>query len=129
MREQHTQCCKCFIYPAQGSYNYIAFEESTAEKGLIYVQKAEREYLHTIYSKPKNLYELVPRSITLDNFTFELTEQETFAYGATDLTNDRNNCDPLKSKNGFYFCENRGWGKLHPCAFSHLTNTHDKCTF
>ena len=112
-----------------GVYNYPGLEENREEKGIVLIEKGKLDFIHTVYSQPTQLVAMVPRVIVLDDFNFKLKERGTLQYGAIDASDDKNNCKEVLKKQHFFYCENNSWGKLHECAFSHLTDKHDACTF
>ena len=64
---------------------------------------------------------MIPRTIVVDEFIFRLEKKENLQYGAINEENKKENCKLILKKKDFYFCEANSWGKLHECAFSHLT--------
>ena len=112
-----------------GVYDYSGLEGNREKQGIILIEKGSQEFVHTVFSTPITLVPLVPRTIVVDDFIFRLEKRRLLQYGAINEMNKKENCKQIKKKKDFYFCEANSWGKMHECAFCHLTDHHDDCTF
>ena len=112
-----------------GVYDYPGLEGNREKQGIILIEKGSQEFVHTVFSTPITLVPLVPRTIVVDDFIFRLEKRRLLQYGAINEMNKKENCKLIQKKKDFYFCEANSWGKMHECAFCHLTDHHDDCTF
>ena len=112
-----------------GVYDYPGLEENREKQGIVLIEKGTQDFVHTVYSKPTTLVPMIPRVIVVDEFMFRLANRKKLQYGAINENNEKENCKLVIKKKDFYFCEANSSGKLHECAFCHLTDRHDECTF
>ena len=112
-----------------GVYDYPGLEENREKQGIVLIEKGQQDFVHTVFSKPTTLVPMIPRLIVVDEFIFRLEKREKLQYGAINEKNKKENYKLILKKKDFYFCEANSWGKLHECAFCHLTDRHDGCTF